>query len=225
MAHRVCSCEGTNENCKWCSGLGSYETGFRESPERKPISPPALGRANALPICRYCDDPVRNISKHEGSKCPKRPLGGVAVPTNASALVGVSPKKISIPLRSAKQAKLPAAPVQTRQYRCPVCDTHFGRDQLIPHLIERHQFSNQKTAVVIKPPAVKNKLSTNHSKTKLAPKNCLTAGDRPPSAEATPSEYRENRRLDGSRDYWQIRENGRFGSHPSYDSTDDESAP
>jgi hypothetical protein len=35
----------------------------------------------------------------------------------------------------------------------------------------------------------------------------------------------EERRLDGSRDYWQIREEGRFGSHPSYDACDDESAP
>jgi hypothetical protein len=38
-------------------------------------------------------------------------------------------------------------------------------------------------------------------------------------------EYRENRRLDGSRDYWQLREEGRFGSHPSFDSCDDESTP
>jgi hypothetical protein len=37
--------------------------------------------------------------------------------------------------------------------------------------------------------------------------------------------YWEERRLDGSRDYWQIREEGRFGSHPSFDACDDESAP
>jgi hypothetical protein len=37
-------------------------------------------------------------------------------------------------------------------------------------------------------------------------------------------DYREERRLDGSRDYWQIREDGLFGSHPSYDDCDDESA-
>ncbi len=37
--------------------------------------------------------------------------------------------------------------------------------------------------------------------------------------------HRIERRLDGSRDYWQIREEGRFGSHPSFDSCDDESAP
>jgi hypothetical protein len=35
----------------------------------------------------------------------------------------------------------------------------------------------------------------------------------------------EERRLDGSRDYWQVREDGRFGSHPSFDCCDDESAP
>ncbi len=37
--------------------------------------------------------------------------------------------------------------------------------------------------------------------------------------------YWEERRLDGSRDYWQIREDGRFGSHPTFDDCDDESAP
>lgn len=37
--------------------------------------------------------------------------------------------------------------------------------------------------------------------------------------------YSEERRLDGARDFWQIREEGRFGSHPSFDSCDDESAP
>jgi hypothetical protein len=36
--------------------------------------------------------------------------------------------------------------------------------------------------------------------------------------------HREERRLDGSRDYWQIREEGRFGSRPSYDDCNDESA-
>lgn len=38
-------------------------------------------------------------------------------------------------------------------------------------------------------------------------------------------EYREGRRLDGSRDYWRFREDGRFGSHPSFDACDDESQP
>jgi hypothetical protein len=36
---------------------------------------------------------------------------------------------------------------------------------------------------------------------------------------------REERRLDGSRDYAEFREDGRFGSHSSYDDFDDESAP
>jgi hypothetical protein len=42
---------------------------------------------------------------------------------------------------------------------------------------------------------------------------------------ASVDNYWEERCLDGSRDYWQIREEGRFGSHPSYDACDDESAP
>jgi hypothetical protein len=42
---------------------------------------------------------------------------------------------------------------------------------------------------------------------------------------ASVDNYWEERRLDGSRDYSQIREDGRFGSHPSYDACDDESAP
>jgi hypothetical protein len=40
-----------------------------------------------------------------------------------------------------------------------------------------------------------------------------------------PDNYREARRLDGSRDGWKIRDNGQFGSYPSFDACDDESAP
>jgi hypothetical protein len=39
------------------------------------------------------------------------------------------------------------------------------------------------------------------------------------------NEYKENRRLDGSRDYWRIRDQGKFGSHSSYDDMGDESFP
>jgi hypothetical protein len=46
--------------------------------------------------------------------------------------------------------------------------------------------------------------------------------DAPLNENAT---YWEDRRLDGSRGYWRYREEGRFGSHPSFDSCDDESAP
>lgn len=37
--------------------------------------------------------------------------------------------------------------------------------------------------------------------------------------------YWRERRLDGSRDFWQIRDNGEFGSYPLYDDCSDESAP
>ena len=37
--------------------------------------------------------------------------------------------------------------------------------------------------------------------------------------------YWIERRRDGSRDYWQFRETGKFGSHPLYDDCGDESAP
>lgn len=37
------------------------------------------------------------------------------------------------------------------------------------------------------------------------------------------NDFQENRRLDGSKDYWQFRENGKYGSHSSYDEMGDES--
>lgn len=40
------------------------------------------------------------------------------------------------------------------------------------------------------------------------------------------SEYKQERSLDGSAGYWSFaRENGRFGSHPTFDKMDDESSP
>ncbi|ULQ55058.1 hypothetical protein KJS94_10445 [Flavihumibacter rivuli] len=37
------------------------------------------------------------------------------------------------------------------------------------------------------------------------------------------NEYKKERGLDGSRDFWQYRENGKFGSHSSFDDMSDES--
>jgi hypothetical protein len=37
--------------------------------------------------------------------------------------------------------------------------------------------------------------------------------------------HREERRLDGSRDYWMFREGGQFGSHAVFDECSDEADP
>lgn len=45
----------------------------------------------------------------------------------------------------------------------------------------------------------------------------------PDSKSQTNKEYKAERLLDASRDYWKIRDQGRFGSHSSYDDMGDES--
>lgn len=46
-----------------------------------------------------------------------------------------------------------------------------------------------------------------------------------PAVEGKAESRQEERRLDQSRDYWRIREGGKFGSHPSHDDFEDDSGP
>lgn len=63
----------------------------------------------------------------------------------------------------------------------------------------------------------KRKKITNSTKSKRLSKEWPNADN------SYNNEIKESRRLDGSRDYWQIRDRGKFGSHSSYDDMGDES--
>jgi hypothetical protein len=100
--------------------------------------------------------------------------------------------------------------------QCPECPNRIREDRFQKHLLQQH--GTRKTTLPVAASAIRKSSSTAPGNTELPQKD----GDEKLIQKPN---YREERRLDGSRDYWQIREIGRFGSHPSYDNCDDESAP
>jgi hypothetical protein len=72
--------------------------------------------------------------------------------------------------------------------------------------------------------------SGGRSKRKNYPKKRMKRARPPPEikgphTDSVVPDPREERRLDGSRDYFVFRDHGQFGSHPSFDACDDESDP
>lgn len=68
--------------------------------------------------------------------------------------------------------------------------------------------------------------SINHNKSSKGkrPKKGKYQGSLYTESQRNPyAEYREERKLDGAKDYYNIRDNGEFGSYPTYDNMGDES--
>lgn len=144
------------------------------------------------------------------------------------------------PQRIAQRVRL--SPTVRRPVRCDSCGVTLRSDRLDRHLRDRCPMRNgalpQTTPRSATPRASPERDSGSPRRLKgntitgssTAPAPVGKPGSKQLFLEAdeessSPDNYRENRRLDGSRDYWRFREEGRFGSHPSFDACDDESAP
>lgn len=91
--------------------------------------------------------------------------------------------------------------------KCPYCSSFVRQDRLDAHIKKTH---NNGSQVSPKAPIRRKLQQTKHQQQ---------------STSSTDSS-RENRSMDATRDYYaRYRDNGQFGSHPSHDSFDDESAP
>ena len=117
---------------------------------------------------------------------------------------------------------------------CPNCRSSVREDRLPNHLLRVHGLNaGTESAPIAGLSSSLPASGRGGSKVVRATDRALAkgkgnvgTGDEGENDHSTEVEnYREERRLDGSRDYWQIREEGRFGSHPSFDDCDDESAP
>jgi hypothetical protein len=152
-------------------------------------------------------------------------------------LQGVSAKPL--PIASAKRIKPPLV-------LCPICKspTQVPTDRLARHIRRKHGLKEAASGLAFsKQPSLTPIPSSSHAPiSKVTKKTALgttsrrqesgtSRGQSGPDSDDTEdgfseiNNHREERRLDGSRDYSQVREEGRFGSHPSYDDCDDESAP
>jgi hypothetical protein len=123
--------------------------------------------------------------------------------------------------------------------QCLKCKSFLRESRLARHLRKQHGFADEAT---IKPFAeAKSAGPTGRSQKSASRRTAITRPEFSTSKssgrysvildedddapEADLDDYYEDRRLDGSRDYWQFREDGQFGSHPTYDDFGDESEP
>ena len=217
-----------------------------------PSAPTAASAPQSLE--QPCEPECTAVVPHEDALLPRRApdaaVGAGPVPSTKSLRVAAransdyyhglrrqtaTPKRI----KASKPAALPRTdrPV----VKCPQCPNPVlvREDHLSRHLRKCHGALGKRPMIsgtTTPVPAQK----TRGRKPQPAPSNIKRTTESPRGGVETvggfmssdcderPNEidnHRIERRLDGSRDYWQIREEGRFGSHPSFDSRDDESAP
>jgi len=109
--------------------------------------------------------------------------------------------------------------------RCPICNASVLPARLDRHLRRVHSANLDQLAGRARPQPQTR--AARHAQGPEAPRSGPAGqsllqedGD---SGEAQSSVV--ERQLDGSRDFWQFRESGRFGSYSSFDDYEDESAP
>ncbi len=116
--------------------------------------------------------------------------------------------------------------------KCPQCSSFVKNKNLSKHLRRVHPIGNPATTqvrVASKSPTINQKKvitkpSTPATKrSKVQPNSSLRSMAPTKAQEQRIQSNRAQRALDGSRDFRQYRETGRFGSHPSYDDYGDES--
>jgi hypothetical protein len=135
------------------------------------------------------------------------------------------------PIRQSLSHPVAAQPVFPK-VQCPKCPSLVRTDRIAKHLRNVHGLERNPTQGRSSSARVR-KLSKPVAAGGPARYRALSigsgvsgpAGDDNDERTRALDNYWEERRLDGSRDYWQVREEGRFGSHPSFDGCDDESAP
>jgi len=153
-----------------------------------------------------------------------------AVPQTPSAPATKRPIAPALPLVT--QPAPMRVPIGRNLVQCPRCPSPVRADRLDRHLRHVHKAARNGAQLPAAPVRAR-KLSKRVSPGGPQRYKALAigsgvggpAGDDNDERSHELDNYWEERRLDGSRDYWQIREEGRFGSHPSFDSCDDESAP
>lgn len=214
---RECGCLGGNENCSLCYGLGYVATAddldrieptrppSRRKPKRGPNSESlcSTGRPWQIPQFRRTEFQLTKAPTPSGTGCPYCPSR----------------------FDSFEKQDLHVEEEHT-------ADEHdHSDDALCRPLVRKGGRVFERITRCRLPRLMNNAFDSAHNG--LHEKGLEIAsgpllGKHDPDTDSDHNEnenYREGRRLDGSRDYWQLREEGRFGSHPSYDDCEDDSAP
>jgi hypothetical protein len=240
-----CSCGGSNANCSRCFGTGVTNGGAasvgvrRERPRLQAVRSTLKERVQ----CRHCgllfsaaDMPAHTFLRHVMGRPVRRDSTTVAPrvrQTIATRFKKPERKLVHCPAcpsrvradrldrhlrrvheveRSVKRR--PVAIASIRLIRCANCGANVRPDRVSKHLARVHAHR----------PENHRKQTSSRTSITSRPKHHVVDGRTPELIQpSTSDEYRAERSLDASRDYYRFRESGRFGSHSMHDDFGDES--
>ncbi len=169
----------------------------------------------SVPIKSFAPGPVRKRKKSlQIKQCT---ICGATIRANCMVQHMASHK--AVPILPKQQSLFPETGSQ-----CPICGCALKPSRAARHLKRVHQShvdGSDGTSPVIGGSSNRRTLQ----KGQLSAKSGSAESVSSTTQGGSPADVNFERRLDGSRDSWKIRENGRFGSHSSYDQMDDESEP
>ena len=231
---RPCVCGGSNENCRYCNGLGSIPDGL----------------ANAITIHSYLPEAqkVHAGGRKPGSYIPTRAAGHSKWEARWARLKRLRATIFGQQTPSSTPA--PSAPPAAHWVLCPKgCGAKLKKSDVDQHLRQAHKSAPIKVQEprAIQPTGSKSQLEfcpvcgtrvrsdrLNRHLRKVHRSRAVRADAKPnisPSAsdvlrESTTLVAPRDKNLDATKLYAHAyREHGRFGSHPSHDGFDDESSP
>lgn len=232
---RPCVCGGSNENCRYCNGLGTIRDNL----------------ADALVTHARRTDPGKDEKAYRVSNdigrflglrlASGKPLGGLVpcpIPSCTAQLrahrvekhlkkVHSNPPHVLAEARPAPQTEKTQSERQHQSVQqlvsCPVegCNAKLNPNHIKRHIRKAHPKRLFKRAATIP-------LRTGSVETRAASAARYIVRNSIPDGTPKVSSYGEPREknLDATKDYAHAyREHGRFGSHPSHDGFDGESGP
>lgn len=238
---KPCVCQGSNENCRFCSGTGYVrpEHAFTTTGilpmhlrrrRRKGLTPklalqPKARRGRApLTRCPACGVLVENW-QHHLERCPQK--GKVEMPPKIErpkperpAPGPITQAAVSITSRGISGAAPQIAALLTvgsgnpdESTPCPQCRTPIKRRKLAAHMRLRC-------------PSLGIKRKRRKHGGKPYSSKPAVAGKRAAKDQATRSDVQQVDRMDRTKNIgFPVRETGKYGSHPGHDGMDDESGP
>jgi hypothetical protein len=251
---RPCPCGGTNDNCSRCAGRGSYTPRSAKKSDGVVacrwcdllFSPPLLqeheghcakrrvANASIMPVCASQSNARKRKPRSEPRSdwtCPK--CLTVVSTSNTDQEEALRRQRRheelqhvvgSLPAKPALGGKhlidRPAAAHADKEdwIECKTCHTELKLKNLSRHM--RHVHKMMRPAPAQKPTG---KQSRSTLRVAAMPTHVAEPDD---DDTGELDDYATERRLDGSHDFWSLREeSGQFGSYPSFDDFDDESEP
>lgn len=227
---KSCFCEGSNSNCRYCSGTGIREAvavGERIQSGRpgRPLLPAysdvgwlppsdpqstwsyverSRRRAPSLVACPVCHQRIKEAKLKSHLERQHGPGQG------SSPNVKIAASKPLPSLSHLRTVTTPSPGIPRGFAPCPECNYPIRLTKLASHLRLAHGIFGARLAAP--PPSREVRLRES-------------SGANLRDSVAPEAERQEERRLDATRDYSQLRESGRFGSHSSHDDFGDDSAP